>query len=110
MRTGKADGMGVIQPQNYSNSIVANLQAARKALSPECAFGKGKQLSSFPRDNHLQAIGKHGPFEWCIGVNGRVLITTQKMKMTTQICRIFPLITFLTNQQIEGLVETALRQ
>ncbi|CAG5079361.1 Oidioi.mRNA.OKI2018_I69.PAR.g9235.t1.cds [Oikopleura dioica] len=95
MRTGKADGMGVIQTQKFSNSIVVNLQAARKALSPESVFGK--------------AIGKHGPFEWCIGVNGRVLVTTQKMKMTTQICRIFPLITFLTNAQIEGLVDTALR-
>ena len=44
MRTGKADGMGVIQPQSNSNSIVVNLQAARMALSPECAFGKGTVL------------------------------------------------------------------
>jgi len=93
-RTGKSDGMGVMQFTEATNSLNINIQAARKALSNECVFAK--------------AIAKHTPFEWCIGVNGRVMITTKHAKITSKICRIFPLITFLTNDQIEKLVNHTL--
>ena len=41
LRTGKAEGMGVINSPTYSYSIIVNLQAARKALSSECCLAKG---------------------------------------------------------------------
>ena len=41
-RTGKADGMGVIQFNENSFSLNVNIQAARKALSNECVFAKCK--------------------------------------------------------------------
>ena len=42
LRTGKSDGMGVISCPTYSFSTMINLQAARKALSNDCTFAKGK--------------------------------------------------------------------
>ena len=56
----------------------------------------------------FSAIAKYTPFEWCVGVNGRVMITTKHPQVTAQVCRIFPLITFLNNDQIETLVQRAL--
>jgi len=93
-RTGKSEGMGVLQFTEATNSIMVNIQAARKALSSECVFAK--------------VLAKHAAFEWCVGLNGRVLVTTRHPKITSQICRVFPLITFLTNEQIEKLVSTVL--
>lgn len=93
-RTGKADGMGVIQFTDHTFSLHVNIQAARKALSNECVFAK--------------AIARFTPFEWCVGVNGRVMVSTKNAKVTSQICRIFTLITFLNNEQIEKLVQRAL--
>merc|ERR1711976_164546 len=93
-RTGKSDGMGVLQFTETSNSVNVNIQAARKALTNECIFAK--------------AIAKYTPFEWCVGVNGRVMVTTKHPQATAQVCRIFPLITFLNNDQIETLVQRAL--
>lgn len=93
-RTGKSDGMGVLQFTETSNSVNVNIQAARKALTNECIFAK--------------AIAKYTPFEWCVGVNGRVMVTTKHPQVTAQVCRIFPLITFLNNDQIETLVQRAL--
>ena len=40
-RTGKSDGMGVLQFTEASNSVNVNIQAARKALTNECLFAKG---------------------------------------------------------------------
>ena len=45
LRTGKAEGMGVINSPTYSYSIIVNLQAARKALSSECCLAKGNNSS-----------------------------------------------------------------
>ena len=36
------------------------------------------------------------------------MVSTKNAKVTSQICRIFPLITFLNNEQIEKLVQRAL--
>ena len=58
MRTGKADGMGVILTQSFSNSIVVNLQAARKALSPECAFARGNLTGSSRKIIELNSYWK----------------------------------------------------
>ena len=46
LRTGKAEGMGVINSPTYSYSIIVNLQAARKALSSECCLAKGNNSST----------------------------------------------------------------
>merc|ERR1712131_324305 len=92
LRTGKAEGMGVINSPTYSYSIIVNLQAARKALSSECCLAK--------------ELGARFPYEWCIGVNGRVWVSTLNPQITSLICRILPKITFLTNDQIKKLVTT----
>jgi len=93
LRTGKAEGMGVINSPTYSYSIIVNLQAARKALSSECCLAK--------------ELGARFPYEWCIGVNGRVWVSTLNPQITSLICRILPKITFLTNDQIKKLVTAA---
>ena len=49
LRTGKAEGMGVINSPTYSYSIIVNLQAARKALSSECCLAKGKKRSTLTK-------------------------------------------------------------
>jgi len=90
LRTGKADGMGVIQTPTYSYSTLVNLQAARKALSNDCCFSK--------------ELGARCQFEWCIGVNGRIWVSSASPKVTSLICRLLPLITFLDNAQIARLV------
>ena len=45
-RTGKSDGMGVLQFTETSNSVNVNIQAARKALTNECIFAKGLNHNS----------------------------------------------------------------
>ena len=47
LRTGKSDGMGVINCPTYSFSTIINLQAARKALSNDCSFAKGNFIFFF---------------------------------------------------------------
>ena len=47
LRTGKSDGMGVINCPTYSFSTIINLQAARKALSNDCSFAKGNFIGNF---------------------------------------------------------------
>lgn len=90
LRTGKSDGMGVIQAPTYSYSTLVNLQAARKALSNECSFAK--------------ELSKRCAFEWCIGLNGRVWVSSSNAKVTSLIVRLIPMITFLDNEQIANLV------
>jgi len=93
-RSGKAEGMGVMPFNDNTFSLNVNIQAARKALSNECSFAK--------------SLAKYTSFEWCIGVNGKVMVTTKSAKVTSKICKIFPLITFLNNDQIEKLVTHAM--
>lgn len=93
-RSGKSEGMGIMQINQTTHSLNVNIQAARKALSNECTFAA--------------ALSKYTAFEWCIGVNGRVMVTTKDSRLTSKICRIFPMITFLNNEQIEKLVYSQL--
>lgn len=90
LRTGKSDGMGVINCPTYSCSTIINLQAARKALSNDCSFAK--------------ELGSRCSFEWCIGLNGRIWVSTSNPKTTSLIVRLIPMITFLDNEQIKNLV------
>ena len=48
-RTGKSDGMGVLQFTETSNSVNVNIQAARKSLTNECIFAKGLSLFAVKR-------------------------------------------------------------
>ena len=52
-RTGKSEGMGVLQFTEATNSIMVNIQAARKALSSECVFAKGLLLCFIPFSSFL---------------------------------------------------------
>ena len=56
---------------------------------------------------YILELGAQFPYEWCIGVNGRVWVSTLNPQITSLICRILPKITFLTNDQIKKLVTAA---
>lgn len=94
LRNGKSEGMGVITCPTYSFSTIVNLQAARKALSVDCVFSK--------------MLGSRVQFEWCIGLNGRIWVSTTNPRLTATICRLIPLITHLNNIQIKAVVDNAL--
>lgn len=94
LRNGKSEGMGIITTPTYSFSTLVNLQAARKTLSNDCIFAK--------------VLGSRVQFEWCIGLNGRIWVSTSNPRLTSLICRLIPLITHLENEKIKILVDHAL--
>jgi hypothetical protein len=57
-RSGKSEGMGIMQINQTTHSLNVNIQAARKALSNECTFAAGIYTNNQP-------ITGAGSKAWC---------------------------------------------